>query len=334
MPEVCFSKIQTNDKLPSHRLEYISLKIKQFIHLFEVKAQDWPLDCTKLIQKMRETQVIPFIYGFFRLPEKYEAITDYRTDHNVYLMQINRNRVHYPFETSADRRLNFTLAHEIGHIMLDHLKVPRNLKTKQEIFQEELEANEFAGRLLMPDKLLTNCNFASISAVAEFFNVSNSALWMRINKMYRFDLLQHKKGLVCHNCGNTSMYYTAKYCGICGIELEGNTNGVLGIMYTDNIRLNNRGEAFSCPNCNNSELSFTGRCTSCNTLLYNYCSKSLYLDRGSCIYTNRGNARYCEMCGSETYFYSIGILKPWEETRKNHVTEIIAEYTAEYYIFV
>lgn len=249
-------------------------------------------------------------------------------------MQINRNRVRYPFETSADRRLNFTLAHEIGHIMLDHLKVPRNLKTGNDIFQEEHEANEFAGRLLMPSKLLSCCNFKSAANVATYFNVSNTALWMRINKMYRLDLLQCKKGSVCNNCGNTSFSHFSNYCCICGKRLDKNLDGVLRVSYSDGIRLDRNGEACACPSCNSSEVSFTGNCSICNTMLYNYCGKNLYLDKGSCTHTNPGNARYCEKCGSETYFYSIGLLKPWEEARKDLVTNMIAEDAAEYSAFL
>lgn len=149
MPISSATSSPTFESLPAYRLEYIALRIKMFIQLFGIQNNDWPLDCTKLLRKMKETQIIPFYYGFFRLPDKYEAITDFRSEHNVYLMQINRSKVRYPFETSADRRLNFTLAHEIGHIILDHLKVPRDLKTKADIAREEHEANEFAGQLLM-----------------------------------------------------------------------------------------------------------------------------------------------------------------------------------------
>lgn len=239
MSEICADYNNINDKLPEYRLEFINLRITMFIRLFGIKNNDWPLDCTKLISKMKESQIIPFTYGFFRLPDKYEAVTKYQSEYNLYLMQINRNRVHYPFETSADRRLNFTLAHEIGHILLDHLKVPRNLKTKEEILNQEHEANEFAGQLLLPSNLLISCNYKSINAVAEYFNVSNSALLMRLSKIYRLDLLQNKKGYVCNKCGNASMHYSAKYCCICGNKLKNNLNGIFRVSYHDGVEFNN-----------------------------------------------------------------------------------------------
>lgn len=323
----------TYNSLPAYRSDYIKLQIKAFLRLFKIKVTDWPLDCMKLLDKMKDAQAIPFFYGFFSLPDKYEAVTNYQSDQNVYLMQINLNNTRYPFDTSASRRLNFTIAHEIGHIMLNHLKVPRSLKTKDDIKLEECEANEFAGQLLMPDKLLSCCNFSSIGAVAGFFNVSNSALIVRLGKTYRLDMLYRKKGNVCSNCGNESINFAAKYCCICGIMLENNINGVFRISYFDGIKLDNNGEACICPVCNNSDISFTGRCTKCSTPLLNFCS-SVYMDKGKCAHTNPGNARYCEMCGSESCFYSLGLLKPWEEARKELMPEFVAEDEAEYGIFV
>jgi hypothetical protein len=64
---------------------------------------------------------------------------------NYYYIAINEKRLlHYPFRFSNDRRLNFTLAHEFGHI-LDHLIISKELKTPSQQQIEEEEANEFAG---------------------------------------------------------------------------------------------------------------------------------------------------------------------------------------------
>jgi len=58
------------------------------------------------------------------------------------------------------------------------------------------------------------------------------------------------------------------------------------------------------------------------------------LDKGSCTHTNPGYAQYCEWCGSETYFYSIELLKPWQEARKTVLAEMIAEDEVEFSSFV
>ena len=108
--------------------------------------------------------------------------------------------------TARHNRLDnfwWTVAHEIGHIVLEHLLIPRSLKTGIELFIEEHEANEFAGRLLMPEKMLCSCNYYSIDSVAQYFIVSRSALWKRLNNMKRLDLLNSRKIQACSRCGNT-----------------------------------------------------------------------------------------------------------------------------------
>lgn len=84
-------------------------------------------------------------------------------------------------------RQRFTVAHEIGHLVLDHQFSIRdhkeiiNFKTKSPI---EKEANIFAAELLMPRKVLldylkTNV-VPNVKAVAKVFQVSEEALWYKI----------------------------------------------------------------------------------------------------------------------------------------------------------
>jgi hypothetical protein len=64
MPDICVSNNLTYEKLPEHRLEYIALRIKLFIHLFRIQNNRWPLDCTKLIREMKETNYPLFLWVF------------------------------------------------------------------------------------------------------------------------------------------------------------------------------------------------------------------------------------------------------------------------------
>jgi hypothetical protein len=314
MPDICVSNNLTYEKLPEHRLEYIALRIKLFIHLFRIQNNRWPLDCTKLIREMKETQIIPFFYGFFRLPEKYEAITDFKSEHNVYLMQINRNKVRYPFETSSDRRLNFTLAHEIGHIMLDHLKVPRNLKTATDIEREEHEANEFAGQLLMPEFIIYTCNFYSLERAAEYLMVSKTALWMRLNTMNRLDLLTSKRTHSCSCCGNMNFSTFAEFCGICGQPIQNELRGMRRIIYPTDIRMDRYKRVLTCPVCHTDKNIASGdRCGRCGTYIFNYCSSYFDECQEDCSFANSANSRFCEMCGKPTYYYEKNLLRAWHE---------------------
>ncbi len=57
------------------------------------------------------------------------AMDYYFVNVNVSLVRDpNTGRNRYPYSKSSDRGLNFTLAHEFGHIFLGHAKMPDELK--------------------------------------------------------------------------------------------------------------------------------------------------------------------------------------------------------------
>lgn len=308
MDHKSLSHNETYHSIPESSLFYINKKIMWLMQALNLTDKDWPLDCFSLIKKIKETQIFQFDYGFFDLPPKYDAISIYVNDHNVYLMQININKVNYPFTNSSDRRMNFTLAHELAHIVLGHLLIPRNLKTYADLYIEEQEANEFAGRLLMPVNVILSCNFFSLERVAAYLNVSNSALWTRINNLERFDLLHKKKVPTCSCCGNTHFSTFAEYCGICGQRLKGNLQGIRKIYYPEEIPMDRYKRVICCPHCHADGNFASGDCCNkCGTYIFNYCSN--YLNGGSCSYASNGNHRYCEICGRTTYFLEKGFIK-------------------------
>ncbi|MCB2291434.1 ImmA/IrrE family metallo-endopeptidase [Clostridium sp. CS001] len=312
MMSIYNKKYYTMDLIPQHRHEYINLRLQWFIDLFDLKATDWPLDCTLLIKKMKELQLIPFEYGFFELPPIYDALTEYNYKYNVYLMQINKNKAKYPYEHSHERRLNFTLAHEVAHIILDHLKIPREAKTSEEKILEELEADELGGILLMPKHLILSCNYPSLKSTSEFFIVSETALWKRLNNMKRLDLLTSRKISTCITCGNTCFSIFSEFCGICGNPVRNSLNGFKRVYYTQQIKLDKYRRVLECPLCK-SDVKYAkdDRCTICGTHIFNYCS-SYFKNIDDCP-SNPSNNRFCEICGNPTYFFEKGFLDPWQE---------------------
>ena len=177
--------------IPSYRLNFMDLRLKKFIKDYGVRKR--PIDCTKLVRHIQALNHINLEIGFIEnITDKFDAEVKYYPYYDLYTIIINRKRISYPFQCSRDRRLNFTLAHEIGHIFLDHLLIPKHMKTKEQLEIEEEEANEFAGRLLLPEEKLLSCNFVSFETVSSYFNVSRQALWKRLNHLMRLDLLNHK----------------------------------------------------------------------------------------------------------------------------------------------
>lgn len=307
-------KYYTLDKIPAYRDQYIDLRIKWFIETYDLRSNAWPLDCVALIKKMMQTQSIPFTYGCYPLPDKYDAISEFIPEHCVYIMQINKNKINYPYEYSRDKRLNFTIAHEIGHIVLEHLLLSRNIKSEEQLIIEELEANEFAGRLIMPSDIIFTCNYYSLDAVAQYFIVSKTALWKRLNNMKRLDLLHARKVRACRQCGNTHFSPFAEFCGICGQPIRGNLNGIRRLYYPEPNPMDSYRRVKFCPKCNNQIKAGSGeKCSVCGTYIFNFCSSYFEGNAVECSYANPGNCRFCEICGKPTYYYTQGFLRPWND---------------------
>ncbi|GAA0080791.1 MULTISPECIES: ImmA/IrrE family metallo-endopeptidase [Clostridium] len=176
------NKYYTLDKIPKHRIDYINKRVQIFIEYFKLKH--WPLDCVELILKIEKNQSLPIqIKSMANLSDSFDVATVYSKENNSFLIIVNRNKIHYPFKISKHCRLNFTLAHELGHIYLRHHELPQNCKTERDLYIEELEAAEFAGKILMPKNKIYTGNFKSIKEVAKYFNVSESAVLKRLTNI-------------------------------------------------------------------------------------------------------------------------------------------------------
>ncbi|MFT9495819.1 ImmA/IrrE family metallo-endopeptidase, partial [Anaerosolibacter sp.] len=78
-------------------------------------------------------------------------------------------------------RVNFTAAHEIGHIILNHfIDFDYYNLTEQEEFILDKEADTFAGELLMPRNLILQSKIKDLQKFSEFFNVSKDAMEVRL----------------------------------------------------------------------------------------------------------------------------------------------------------
>ncbi|MST50370.1 ImmA/IrrE family metallo-endopeptidase [Mobiluncus holmesii] len=85
--------------------------------------------------------------------------------------------------SDSRERLTFTLAHELGHIILNHSC------SNESYVREEQEANFFASYLLMPD-IIARILFSPVSPqdVMGFCGVTASCAWemcRRINRVYK-----------------------------------------------------------------------------------------------------------------------------------------------------
>lgn len=97
------------------------------------------------------------------------------------------------------KRINFTVAHEIGHIVLYHHFLIGNevlMYSENEKAVWEIQADLFAQNLLMPAKITNKLiNKYDIDTFSEIFDVSKPMVITRLNKLYQDNLYLRKYDL-------------------------------------------------------------------------------------------------------------------------------------------
>lgn len=88
-------------------------------------------------------------------------------------------------DTQIVTRRRFTLAHELGHIVLGHLLVdtPQGRTFDTSISETEHQANVFASRLLAPACVLWGINAYTTEQIASVCNISREAAAIRAERM-------------------------------------------------------------------------------------------------------------------------------------------------------
>ena len=118
----------------------------------------------------------------------YEALED---DISGYIEQRADGWVLAVCQFDTDTRKRFTIAHELGHIILHRKFLEHNDRYKEKILYRttlidriESEANDFAAALLMPeDEFKVEYKKGPIESVATYFNVSTQAVRLRAYKL-------------------------------------------------------------------------------------------------------------------------------------------------------
>ena len=318
---LCNKRYYSLGRLSPASLFLVKDRLKQFLRDYDV---EYPLDCFDLVRRIRNNGRISLeIETTDKLSRAFEATAIYILEIDGYLIVMKPVPVNWK-QHSSWRRCNFTLAHELGHIFCRHLTVPQNLKSKDQLRMEDDEADEFAGRLLMPEGMILRSHFPAQTDLSAAFLVSDQALYKRLNNLQRLDLFRAPAPMTCPVCGNDQISPIADYCEICGTYLPtAGKNGVRVVEYMRTMCMSDERVVF-CPVCGNEEYSESARfCRICGTPAYNYCGNSD--DFVDCSHINAPNARYCEKCGSKTVFAINGILQNWKDERAEYIRAITQE---------
>lgn len=222
----------------------------------------------------------------------------------------------------------YTLAHELGHIVLGHFSefeqtsLSRGGLKPKEYNVLENEAELFAAELIMPYPVLSKIKAYNQDSIKKICKTSSIASNRRIKDIRNYSLPQALADTCiriennfesfinereCLICGNCTTDKDAKYCPICGHKLPYNWGD--GKMKYTEIQLDKNGRATICPTCGNEDLGDNNKfCQVCGTFLYNFCTK--------CHTKLNGDARYCNICGSISTFLQDGLLSTWADEQK------------------
>lgn len=139
------------------------------------KITESPIDVVKVVERLG-FRVVPFDF-----PDTVSAAI--RIKGNTKTIGINKKQV--------EVRQRFSIAHELGHYLSGH----ENFTHEKKIFvdpekkyldpqhRQEVEADEFAAELLMPEFMLRKDvleNHLDTPALAKKYNVSEQAMWIQL----------------------------------------------------------------------------------------------------------------------------------------------------------
>lgn len=137
----------------------------------------FPLDMQDVVSKLGLKKPVDLIYSP-RLHNDIDAMI-YESESRLYI-SVNAHR--------PETRQRFTIAHEIGHLYLEHEPVRINGWDEHEEWQE-IEANEFAASLLMPaSRVYTLASYHRnilhlLDVTQKYFDVSMTAAAKRITQL-------------------------------------------------------------------------------------------------------------------------------------------------------
>lgn len=155
----------------------------------------FPLDCFLLVDEIGKEIAIKLL-PFSWLEEKEMNADDVVNSKDAEAVESCGRYIIFYNQNMPSVRIAFSIAHEIGHIVLGHdiehiteYRKKKDSRLKQLYEQSEIEANYFASCLLMPEAIINRLKSFGCRITKEFlqtsFGVSESASEIRIKTLRR-----------------------------------------------------------------------------------------------------------------------------------------------------
>lgn len=274
------------------------------------------------------------------LKSKYGATSRF-PQNNLYI-------IFYNDTNQTEGRINWTIAHEIGHIVLGHHILAKTNQLYRggispSLYESlENEAEWFAQDFMCNPFVLSKCGFTNPKDIKEWCVISDEASANRVENIKNIksrycNTWDYKIIEVFDNfIDSFSIYNHCILCGkkhktkkgyICNECIKVSCTGGHEMIYNDGIKLSNNNRASVCPVCGNEHiLGDSNFCHICGAYIVQKCiginSDDIcfngYIDlvssNGCDLKEVPGNARFCPKCGSITSYYFLDFLKTWNNT--------------------
>jgi len=313
-----------------------------------------PLPIKSIVKHFKNIRLIPYSKQMQRRGLSYQEMLDFTGTDDACTDYDGKSKFYIIYYNDCDKsrtdtnRYRWNIAHELGHIRLEHHKrypdsrLYRNRLSESTYKALESEADMFAAYILVPHIVLSCLNITADCDIARLCRISNTAASYRENDMrmwkknresleeYDYLILSHFSAYVeaehkskrthkwlsshrvCRICDGALHLSSQDFCPFCGTAITPKYLDRSAIMQYPGVDTDADNRALECPNCGNTDLYKSGNfCIICGHSLVNYCSEADSSDQSApCRHDEPlpGNARYCPYCGSKTTFYNKGYL--------------------------
>lgn len=148
--------------------------------LLKADITSLPVDLSKVLKAV-DVKAILYCDAFF------DADSPKLRGSDGFVTKIGDKKAIYLNENKGTiQRRRFTLAHELGHIVLDHPINPiiyRNSEIDEGQKPEEVQANIFARDLLMPAGVLAKLHVTTVDEIMQICNVSYTSARIRLERL-------------------------------------------------------------------------------------------------------------------------------------------------------
>lgn len=148
--------------------------------LLKADITSLPVDLIKVLKAV-DVKAILYCDAFF------DADSPKLRGSDGFVTKIGDKKAIYLNESKGTiQRRRFTLAHELGHIVLDHPINPiiyRNSEVDENQSPTEIQANIFARDLLMPAGVLAKLHVTTVDEIMQMCNVSYTSAQIRLERL-------------------------------------------------------------------------------------------------------------------------------------------------------